>query len=72
LTREYAIDPLEILFVREVVRTNVVALSSTMTLEEARARWSGTRRGRARLSGTRHGRAGGSGSIRSSMGIRSC
>ena len=37
LTREYSIDPLEILFVREVVRTNVVALSSTMTLEEARA-----------------------------------
>ena len=37
LTREYAIDPLEILFVREVVRTNVVALSSSMTLEQTRA-----------------------------------
>ncbi|HEY3158907.1 MAG TPA: chloride channel protein [Vicinamibacterales bacterium] len=37
LTREYAIDPLEILFVREVVRTNVVALPATMTLEQTRA-----------------------------------
>ena len=37
LTREYSIDPLEILFVREVVRTNVVALSSTMTIDEAHA-----------------------------------
>jgi CBS domain-containing protein len=37
LTREYSIDPLEILFVREVVRTNVVALSSSMTIDEARA-----------------------------------
>src|SRR6266550_3844894 len=37
LTREYAIDPLEILFVREVVRTNVVALSSSMTLDQTRA-----------------------------------
>ena len=26
LTREYSIDPLEILFVREVVRTSIVAL----------------------------------------------
>ena len=37
LTREYSIDPLEILFVREVVRTNIVALSASMTLEETRA-----------------------------------
>src|SRR5258705_11930874 len=37
LTRKYSIDPLEILFVREVVRTNVVALSATMTLEQTRA-----------------------------------
>jgi H+/Cl- antiporter ClcA len=37
LTREYSIDPLEILFVREVVRTNVVALSSSMTLDQTRA-----------------------------------
>jgi CBS domain-containing protein len=36
LTREYSIDPLEILFVREVVRSNIVALSAAMTLEEAR------------------------------------
>ncbi|MBV9303575.1 MAG: chloride channel protein [Acidobacteriaceae bacterium] len=37
LSREYAIDPLEILFVREVMRTNVVALPEDGTLEEARA-----------------------------------
>ena len=37
LTREYSIDPLEILFVREVVRTNVVALSASMTLDQTRA-----------------------------------
>jgi CIC family chloride channel protein len=36
LTREYSIDPLEILFVRGVVRTNVVALPATMTLEQTR------------------------------------
>jgi CIC family chloride channel protein len=35
LTREYAIDPLEILFAREVMRTNVVALPATATLDEA-------------------------------------
>ena len=34
LTREYAIDPLEILFVREVMRTNVVALSNTFSLKD--------------------------------------
>lgn len=37
LTREYSIDPLEILFVREVVRTNIVALSASMTIEHTRA-----------------------------------
>jgi CBS domain-containing protein len=37
LTREYSIDPLEILLVREVVSTNMVALSSAMTIEEAHA-----------------------------------
>ena len=37
LTREYDVDPLEILFVREVVRTNVVALPSSATAQEARA-----------------------------------
>jgi CIC family chloride channel protein len=35
LSREYAIDPLEILFVREVMRTNVVVLPADRTLEEA-------------------------------------
>ena len=31
LTREYSIDPLEILFVREVMRTNIVALAAKIT-----------------------------------------
>jgi H+/Cl- antiporter ClcA/predicted transcriptional regulator len=35
LSREYALDPLEILFVREVMRTNVVVLPSEGTLEQA-------------------------------------
>jgi CBS domain-containing protein len=35
LSREYALDPLEILFVREVMRTNVVVLPGSGTLEEA-------------------------------------
>jgi CBS domain-containing protein len=48
LTREYSIDPLEILFVREVVRTSIVALSASMTLEEARAVVAGTLRPRRR------------------------
>jgi H+/Cl- antiporter ClcA len=34
LSREYAVDPLEILFVREVMRTKVVVLSATSTLGE--------------------------------------
>jgi CBS domain-containing protein len=34
LSREYAIDPLEILFVREVMRTKVVVLSAASTLGE--------------------------------------
>lgn len=34
LSREYATDPLEILFVREVMRTNVVVLPSTLTRAE--------------------------------------
>lgn len=34
LSREYAVDPLEILLVREVMRTKVVALSATSTLGE--------------------------------------
>jgi chloride channel protein, CIC family len=36
LSREYGIDPLEILFVKEVMRTNVVALPGDGTLEAAR------------------------------------
>jgi chloride channel protein, CIC family len=35
LSREYALDPLEILFVREVMRTNVVVLPCDGTLAEA-------------------------------------
>lgn len=35
LSCEYALDPLEILFVREVMRTNVVVLPGERTLEEA-------------------------------------
>jgi H+/Cl- antiporter ClcA/CBS domain-containing protein len=34
LSREYAVDPLEILFVREVMRTNIVALPATISLHE--------------------------------------
>ena len=34
LSREYAVDPLEILFVREVMRSNVVALSAASTVAE--------------------------------------
>src|SRR3954469_22896468 len=48
LTREYAIDPLEILFVREVVRTNTVALSASMTLDQTRAIVGETTRPRVR------------------------
>jgi hypothetical protein len=32
LSREYAVDPLEILFVREVMRTNIVALPARTTV----------------------------------------
>jgi len=34
LSREYAVDPLEILFAREVMRTNVMALRSSETVKE--------------------------------------
>ena len=37
LTREYAIDPLEILFVREVMRTKIAALPSDATVEDLRS-----------------------------------
>ncbi len=36
LSREYSLDPLEILFVREVMRTTVVALPADATIQEAR------------------------------------
>jgi H+/Cl- antiporter ClcA len=36
LTREYHVDPLEILFVREVVRTNVAALPASARLADVR------------------------------------
>jgi chloride channel protein, CIC family len=36
LSREYSVDPLEVLFVREVMRTNVVALPAESRLEDAR------------------------------------
>jgi CBS domain-containing protein len=36
LTREYSIDPLEILFVREVMRTKVVALPAEAPIEDLR------------------------------------
>ncbi|HEX7362956.1 MAG TPA: chloride channel protein [Bryobacteraceae bacterium] len=36
LSREYALDPLEILFTREVMRPNVVALPAEVTLDKAR------------------------------------
>ncbi len=36
LSREYATDPLEILFVREVMRSNVVTIPADITLNEAR------------------------------------
>jgi CBS domain-containing protein len=34
LSREYAVDPLEVLFVRDVMRTNIAALPSSMLLKE--------------------------------------
>ena len=37
LSREYSVDPLEILFVREVMRTNVVAFASATVIAEAAA-----------------------------------
>src|SRR5262249_55982768 len=36
VTREYATDPLEILFVREVMRTSVAALPAGATMEDVR------------------------------------
>src|SRR5579862_8256562 len=36
LSREYTVDPLEILFVRDVMRTNIAALPNSMTQSELR------------------------------------
>ena len=36
LSREYAVDPLEILFVREVMRTNIAALPSDLPIHRIR------------------------------------
>ncbi len=41
LSREYAVDPLEILFVRDAMRTNLVAFKSDSTIEEVRATLNG-------------------------------
>jgi chloride channel protein, CIC family len=41
LSREYAVDPLEILFVREVMRTNIVALPAGASPEELARSWRG-------------------------------
>jgi CBS domain-containing protein len=38
LSREYSVDPLEILFVREVMRTNIMAFRSAETVDEF-AQW---------------------------------
>jgi len=41
LSREYAVDPLELLYVREVMRTDIVALQASSTLLEAQATLAG-------------------------------
>jgi chloride channel protein, CIC family len=46
LSREYAIDPLEILFVREVMRPNVVALPAEATADELQRLLAGRTDGR--------------------------
>jgi chloride channel protein, CIC family len=45
LSREYATDPLEILFAREVMNTDVAAIPAEMTHRELRAAMGGKRRG---------------------------
>jgi len=49
LSREYAVDPLEILFVREVMRTNIVALPATGTVGDAVGRLSADHQRRGQL-----------------------
>jgi CIC family chloride channel protein len=45
LSREYAVDPLEILFVREVMRTNFAVLSSTLAAKDLSVSMRENRRG---------------------------
>src|SRR5260370_33159886 len=57
LSREYAVDPLEIIFAREVVRGGVVALPSDATRQEAAALLTSHRHAeRQARPGTDHGR----------------
>jgi chloride channel protein, CIC family len=50
LSREYSIDPLEILFVREVMRTSIAALPADATADQLRGMLRGdASRGRQRL-----------------------
>jgi CBS domain-containing protein len=49
LSREYSIDPLEILFVREVMRTSIAALPADAPSETLRHSLHGDSRGRQRL-----------------------
>jgi chloride channel protein, CIC family len=44
LSREYAVDPLELLYVREVMRTDIVALQASSMLREAQATLAGNHR----------------------------
>ena len=44
LSREYAVDPLEILFVREVMRSKLVALPATASVEDLRRMFHSTHR----------------------------
>jgi CBS domain-containing protein len=46
LSREYAVDPLEILFARDAMNTNLAAFPSSGTLEEVRAILNGNHRPR--------------------------
>lgn len=49
LSREYAVDPLEILFVRDVMRTNIVAFPATIALHALAELLNGDRPRRQRL-----------------------
>jgi chloride channel protein, CIC family len=49
LSREYAVDPLEVLFVREVMRTKIAALPASTLVKELKTAISSTHRGSQRL-----------------------